>query len=509
MKPPSSAPPARAPSWLWLVLPVLVALGLRVSGLTTAGPFVDEGANILSALDPRVAKSFEPLAQGRPWVAYLFRPAGWFSADILAAARLMTVGAGLATMLVLGWTLQQLSGRRAALLGLWLWAVLPFAVFHERLALQDPFVTLLLASSLGLLARGLDSKANRTWPWFIAAGLAFGSAFMLKISAAVALPWIAVVYLGMRLHPGRAVRDRRLLLVALGAALPVLTLGSSLAQLGSGLNRYGALPAFGASGYLASVFERAKTWLAWHAGYSSWPLALLLILALVLTARSRNRLAAACLLAAAVAFVTSSLAYNNLYARYLLPDYLPMVLGIALALGPTLDLTARLGRWLVVLAALCVAAWGFVSWTVHTNSERARIPAADIAQYYTGPWSGRGVNDLVQYLTHYADDHGVRCVVLTHRFLRPGAYGLLLAERGDARLGVLPFTIYEPEELAAAFPALRQAGGGKPVEYFLLYEGSLFPARPWLDRPDAPTRRLHEIDRGDGEKFVLYRLTLP
>ncbi len=47
------------------------------------------------------------------------------------------------------------------------------------------------------------------------------------------------------------------------------------------------------------------------------------------------------------------------------------------------------------------------------------------------------------------------------------------------------------------------------MEYFLLYEGSLFPARPWLDRPDAPTRRLHEIDRGDGEKFVLYRLTLP
>jgi hypothetical protein len=119
------------------------------------------------------------------------------------------------------------------------------------------------------------------------------------------------------------------------------------------------------------------------------------------------------------------------------------------------------------------------------------------------------VPELTRYLTDYADQHGVRCVVVTHRFLRPGCYGLMLAELGDARLSVLPFIVYEPEELTAVFPFLRRAGGELPTAYFLLYEGSLFPPRPWLDRPGSPARRMHEVERGGGEKFTLYQLTLP
>ncbi|MEI7567410.1 MAG: hypothetical protein WCJ10_06200, partial [Opitutaceae bacterium] len=158
--------PALIPAWVWITLPFLLGAWLRTRNLMGPELFVDEGANILTALDPRVRSAFEPLAQGRPWLIYLFQPAGWWPAQALATARLMSAGAGLATMAALGWTLYQLAGRTAALFGLWLWAVLPLAVFHERLALQDPFVTALLAWSVAVMTAG-SLKKSVPAIWFL------------------------------------------------------------------------------------------------------------------------------------------------------------------------------------------------------------------------------------------------------------------------------------------------------------------------------------------------------
>ena len=82
----------------------------------------------------------------------------------------------------------------------------------------------------------------------------------------------------------------------------------------------------------------------------------------------------------------------------------------------------------------------------------------------------------------------------------------MLAERADPRIGVVPFTIYEPSELATARSALEHASGTAPVSFFLLYEGSLYPAPAWLDRPGSPARRVLVVDRGGGEEFVLFRI---
>ena len=495
--PPAPAAESRVPFWLWAALPVVLAAGLRCRGLGGPEPFTDEGANILTALDPRVREAFEPLAQGRPWLVYLFKPAGWFPANALAVARLMSAGAGLATMAGLGWTLHRLGGRMAALTGLWLWAGLPLAVWHERLALQDPFVTALLAGALALLVVGTEGK--RAWPWLAAGGL-FGAAFLLKISAALALPWLGIVYLAMQRNAGRPVFDRRLLLIPLGALLPVLTLGTDLWRLGGRLGRYDVLPAVTTGGLLASAGERFTRWLGWYAGYGGWPLLVLLAVALILAARSRRRLALGCAVGWGSSLLLAGLVYNYSYARYALPDHLPLVMFLALALGAA-------GRARLTALALLVplARWGFVAWQIGTTPAQAGVPPGEIVQYFTGPWSGRGLGEIKNYLTAYADRHEVRCLVLTHRFLRPGCYGLLLAERGDPRINVVPFTVYEPAELAAAWPGLRHAAAGQRVAFFLLYEGSLYPAHPWLDQAGGPARRVQLVPRGDGENFTLYQ----
>lgn len=498
----TAAAESRAPFWLWAALPVAVAAWLRTRGQGDLDPFTDEGANILTALDPRVRTAFEPLEQGRPWLVYLFRPAGWFPEHVLAAARLMSAGAGLVTMAALGWTLHQLDGRRTALAGLWLWAVLPFAVWHERLALQDPFVTALLAGSLALLVAGLPE--GRRWGW-LGAGALCGVACLLKISAALALPWLGVVYVAHQRLQARPVFDRRLWLIALGALLPVLTLGGDLARLGAKLGRYDALPSSAHGRFLGSALERLATWLGFYSGYGGWPLLLLLAGGLVLAARRRQWLAFACAAAWAVSVLVAALLYNNTYARYALPDHLPLMLGLALAWGAT---PAAASRWRgggLVLFAVALARWGVVAWGIGTDPRTAAVPAGEIAQYVTGPWSGRGLAEVRRFLADYADQHHVRCLVLTHRFLRPGCYGLLLAERGDPRLGVVPFTIYEPAELAAAGGGLRHVSEGTPVACFILYEGSLYPAHPWLAAPGSPARLVQTVDRGAGETFSLWQ----
>src|SRR6195952_5820389 len=129
--PPSAASKPETPFWTWCVLPLLLAAWLRLRNIGEPEAFVDEGANILSALDTRVREVFEPLAQGRPGLIWLFEPAGWVPRYTLAAARAMSAFAGLTTMITLGWILNQLAGRTSALCGMLIWAVIPLAVFHE------------------------------------------------------------------------------------------------------------------------------------------------------------------------------------------------------------------------------------------------------------------------------------------------------------------------------------------------------------------------------------------
>lgn len=494
------------PFGVWTALPIIAAAWLRLRGIAVPEPFVDEGANILTALDPRVRVAFEPLEQGRPWLVHLFAPASWLPAHALEVARVMAAAAGLATLGALGWTLHNLAGRAAALAGMWLWALLPIAVFHERLALQDPFVTALLAGALACLAAGrLAARNLPRGAWLAAAGVCFGAAFLLKISAAFALPWLGMFFVALQRQARRPIVDRGLLWVVAGALAPLLSLGPGVARLGGSLDRYQALAGSGAGPALTG---RLREWMEWYFGYGGWPLLLLAAAALALAARARQRLALVAAAGWLTALLMTGLFYHNLYARYLLPDHLPLIFFLALAWASLLATAHRLRPLALALGALALARWGFVAHSIGSDPARAAVPLRDLEQYFTGPWSGRGLADVRRFLDAHVEQGNTRCLVLTHRFLRPGCYGLLLHELGDARIGVVPQTIYEPQELADVLPGLRRATAGQRVAFFLLYEGSLYPAHPWLDAPGGPVRRVLTVPRGPGEQFTLFQFDL-
>jgi len=509
----TSPPRARAPGipfLFWAALPVIVGGWLRLRGIGAGEPFVDEAGNILTALDPRVRAIIDPLGQGRPVLAHLFAPAGWFPAHPLVVARLMSASAGLVTMTALGWTLHQLAGRIAAFTGICLWAVLPFAVFHERLALQDPFVAALLACAVAWLTAGSRTQTPRAVVgWSLVAGAAFGAASICKISAVFSLAWLGLFYVAVQRHLAKPVFTRQLAWIALGVALPLFCLGGDLPHLGGQSTRFESLPSFQTAGYWPAALHRLAVWCGWYAGYGGWPLALLGLIALGLARRAKTPLPLGPLAGTGLALLLAALFYNRPFARYVLPDHLPLILFLGLSGGMLPGLRRRMRMMVVLLFVAAAARWGFVSWQIGTEPTSAPIPAGEISQYITGPWSGRGLTEVRRHLADYADHYQTRCLVLVHRFMRPGCYGLMLAELGDPRIGVVPYTVYEPAELVAALAGLQHAARatGQPTALFILYEGSLYPAHPWLEAADSPVRRVLEVPRGPGESFTLYRVT--
>ncbi len=504
--PPTSSRDIRHLWWICAAVPALVGAWLRLQNIAAPAAFVDEGAVILTALDPRVRATFEPLEQGRPWLAQLFLPAGWAPAFTLEIGRLMTVGAGMITLSTVGWILKRLHGTVAALIGVTLWALMPLMVFHERMALQDPFVAALLAMGIAFVVAGTTSKNNRyVWPWFVGAGVIFGAAFLLKISALLALPWVGLVYTGIQRRYGGQVVNRRVVWVTLGFLLPLLTLGPNLLRLGTHLGTYDALPALSINGFFPAAIERVFTWIGWYAGYGGWPLLLVVFSALLAALAQRDQLVLSSALGWFISILVAGLVYHNTYARYILPDHLPLVIFVALAFASAFTANGWRRAIIALVAAISCITWLRKDWKIGASPTESGIPRSEIEQYLTGPWSGNGINQIITYLKNYSQKHQVSCVVFTHRFQRPGCYGLMLEELHNPEIGVIPIGIDKPALLAMAKQRLRQTADGRRAAFFLLYEGSIFSAPAWLDQADAPAHLATSVDRGADESFSLYQ----
>jgi hypothetical protein len=76
--------------------------------------------------------------------------------------------------------------------------------------------------------------------------------------------------------------------------------------------------------------------------------------------------------------VVAALVYHDARARYSLPDHLPLVLFLSLALGPAFVAAGRLRRTIVVLCVLALARWAVVSWQIGLDPGRASIPPCGI-----------------------------------------------------------------------------------------------------------------------------------
>ncbi len=479
----------RATAGFLLAAAVILTIGawLRLDRIDQLPPFVDEGGHVLAGLEPAVRELIDPIGEGKPGMLWIFAPARAWSSDPLAGARTMSALAGVITAAAIGTTLFIFSGAPAALLGLGLWALFPYAVFHERLALLDPFVACFAACALAAATFASRPGPNAKRLRFSAfAGALLGAACAVKISAVFALVWLALGYTLLQRRLGQPLVDRRCLAFGGGFLVALLPFAGSLPHLGARLAQRGLLPAANAHGVpnsdvtaASAIAGHFSSYLRWTFGYGGWPLGLLVAAAVAAALLPGKRRALGFAVAWLTALALGSAVYHQPYARYALADQVPLVvfLGAALAL-PFSTTGSRFRTSYAAALAITAFVWFQVDGRIARSPQLAPLPAGEIAQYLTGPWSGAGTGDAVQLLTQRAERDRAPIIVFTQRFAKPGAYALMLAaRRTDAGFTVVPATFDSPLAVGAMKAAVAKARTllGPRLKVFVLAEG------PFLD----------------------------
>lgn len=453
----------------------------RLPGLALLPIFLDEILHVRWAL---------LLSQGgRPWDAtwkwgraltiWLGALASPWASDLLLANRLVSVALGGLTLWATVASARRLLGPRAALAAGAFYALCPFTLFHDRMALTEAGLAAFTALTLYFSIRVAESGSRL---FAVLAGLAAALAVLVKALGvlALAIPALVVVVLGP-LRPRLTA-----LAVAYAVALPPSLFAwrrfaatenaQHMAELFTGGG--GAI----AGRFLASLAEA----LGWLWTWCTPPLALLALAGAMLAAARRDRrlLLLAVLAAYPVAAFSAALTWRM--PRYYLPAAVPLLLLAAAAVDRAAAFAAarrrdpaRAGAWLLgafTLAAL-VPALRF-DRELWTDPARAPMPPADRFQYVSGWPSGYGVRDTERLVREELQRHpgGVTVVVHANRFqnlrVTPLALGLAFAREPRVRLEDWNFA--EP----SAIPAFERWAAAGPT---LLVVPRADPAAPLPD----------------------------
>ena len=163
---------------------LILALWLRISQLNSLPVFADEAIYIRWAQVMRAESTlrFLPLSDGKqPLFMWTVIPFLKFISDPLLAGRLVSVLAGLGSTVGVGMSAWILFDRkRLALTSGLIWAILPYAVFFDRMALADSLLTMFIIWTFVFSAISLRF---RRWDFSMLAGFTLGFAWLTKSPA--------------------------------------------------------------------------------------------------------------------------------------------------------------------------------------------------------------------------------------------------------------------------------------------------------------------------------------
>jgi 4-amino-4-deoxy-L-arabinose transferase-like glycosyltransferase len=402
-----------------------------------------------------------------PWLASLTH--GWF-ADPIVGQRLVGVLAGVATLLLLAGLTRELVGaenRWAPVVVAWLWALLPFAVWHERLGIYEPLLNALSVAAFWAAYRAARRESAGWWMAF--AAIFITGLLTKKYAAYFALypaVWLvdqawrqrrlpkAVNVLGAGLTIGAGLAVRAAVELALSRAYPeaaALTLGTYLsfapAEIAEHVGRN-----------VAGTFE-----VAFH--YFGLPVAVL-ALAGAADALGEKRAGGLALPGA----VGAALLVQVVGAKFFFPRYLlvtgPFVLvlavyGVAWAgrqwrewLGERSAKARAAGAAALAAAVVATTLPGAV--TMVANPTEAPLASADRWQYIEGWPAGYGLHELRAFLQDTAADG--RIDVFVHRTILGMPFNGLQVYLGDEPNVKLWMSDWDGKQ-----PLLFFAKAGEPV----------------------------------------------
>jgi hypothetical protein len=442
--------------WLitWGTGAVAVYLLLRLPNLLTLPIFLDEALHIAAGQGAQT---------GDFWVVGFTGKAlqGWLLAffysrtgleNLLLVARLLSVGGGLVTLAGCYLVGAKLYSPKAGLIAAWLWAVLPLAVWNDRMALVDTLMTAFTALVLVFSLRLFEANRARViFGYGVLVGLALTCAELTKLTGLLAV--LTPFALGLIFPVGHWLRlARRLSVVApvfYLTTVPTLNLDP---QKNWGMESHGERFA----GFdIIALLQNLQTVLGWYYAYLTAPLlVLLLLLPVWIIVKDRRRGIALLLMGVlpVLAIVTVS---RVLYSRYFLFVLVSLIILLA---GMLSYLDLKINRRNLVLAltavALLPALW--LNWQMITVPAEAPLPENDQIQYVKDWPSGYGLAEVHDFLLQEANRTGKRVQVLTPNLPIIVNDGLRITLGGDPRVVIDP--VYPPPAGLAA--RLQKAAQG-------------------------------------------------
>ncbi len=463
-----------------LLLLLVVCAALRIVNLGALPVFIDEGtyaqaARIIGA-HPGPATFFiqstPNFGFNPPLFSWLAAPFTRLLPDPLLAARLASACIGMVGMVATWATGRLLWGPLAALLAGALYALSPFVVFYNRLAMLDG---LLAACGAGALFFALRlTRSGRTCD-ALGLGLCMAAAMLTKLFAVnlLLLPLLAVV-LARRGQRGAVLRGAALAVVVGLAPLPYVY------QSGGGL--HGHLTTRDLAQAVSVVWGQVGLWAGSLWLYLTPPVLLAALVGLWVAPRDRlGLLVGAWALLGTLDIVVVP---NRIFAsRYELYIAVPVVLLGArglLTFAETLRarLHRRVPRWLVLVGAVTLVSIPAVTAdaTMIDAPARTALVPLDRWQYVTGWPAGGTLAPAIAYLRRQASRRPITVIAEDIPL-----YMLEVSMSGDKNIAWREANFDHPQGLRNILGRAVRAAGASNV-----YVVSHHPSDPRPDRRLQP-----------------------
>ena len=309
---------------------VIVFFSLRLPNLTLQPIFADEAIYIRWAQVMRAEPTlrFLPLTDGKtPLFMWATMPLLKIFPDPLFAGRFLSVMTGLLTLVGVFLLARKIFGIKVGFLAAFIYAVTPYTVFFDRMALVD---SMLASFTIWAMYFALLLADRLRLDLAMILGYLLGGALLTKTPAMIHLLILPVSVLGFKMKgKGRLVKLFALWIIAIGIAIimyNLLRLGPGFQMLSSRNNDYVFAIAELAGRPLDPFIPHLRDISDWFPKLLTWPIIGALLVGVWFTIKTKNRLAAVIFLWALIPVLILMTFLRTFTARYLLFSIPPLLI---------------------------------------------------------------------------------------------------------------------------------------------------------------------------------------
>ncbi len=490
-----------APFTLAITLIIGLYLATRLINLTNIPIFTDEAIYIRWAqIGLRDASHrFLSLEDGKqPLFVWLMYPMLKIFFDPLVAGRMVSVAAGLGSLIGIMVLAHTLFGKKTVIPASLLYIISPFFLFYDRLALYDSLSTMFSIWALILeiwLVRSLRLDAA------LLLGFILGGGLLTKSSAQFALYLLPFsLFLFDWRQPKKFNKLTKWVLLAIiatliGVAFSWIIKLSPLQHMVGQKNLTFIVPF---STFLKDPFSRLlgnlRGLFNWLIGYFTWPWIILTLVSLVAVVKNSFRKTLLLLAWWLGPFVVLAAFGIVLYPRYILFMTFPLLLILAYGTASIFEKYKK-PLFIIPYSLFILVYPGYISSQLLFNPLNASIPKADRLQFMDDWPSGYGIPEVIEFIKQESQQEPIFVATEGTFGLTPYALTIYLQDYPNVEIkGYWPISSGVPEIIEIS----------KTKTTYILFKDTQEP------QPEWPLTLVVQYRKGRGNVFSkLYRVNAP